>query len=83
MQRNYLYDNTTFLVIFLVVFGHLLEPLAGQGGVVRALSLSIYSFLYAGLRSAVRSVDQARLAGGSVGENHPVAARPFSRFCPL
>jgi len=32
MQRNYLYDNTTFLVIFLVVFGHLLEPLAGQGG---------------------------------------------------
>lgn len=80
MQRNYLYDNTTFLVIFLVVFGHLLEPLAGQGG--RALSLSIYSFLYAGLRSAVRSVDQARLAGGSVGENHPAAARPFSRVHP-
>lgn len=42
MQRNYLYDNTKFLVIFLVVFGHLFEPLAGQGG--RALPLSIYSF---------------------------------------
>lgn len=44
MQRNYLYDNTKFLMIFLVVFGHLLEPLAGQGGLVRALYLSIYSF---------------------------------------
>lgn len=32
MERNYLYDNTKFLMIFLVVFGHLLEPLAGQGG---------------------------------------------------
>ncbi len=44
MPRNYLYDNTKFLMIFLVVFGHLLEPLAGQGGLVRALYLSIYSF---------------------------------------
>lgn len=44
MERNYLYDNTKFLMIFLVVFGHLLEPLAGQGGLVRALYLSIYSF---------------------------------------
>lgn len=44
MPRNYLYDNTKFLMIFLVVFGHLLEPSAGQGGLVRALYLSIYSF---------------------------------------
>jgi fucose 4-O-acetylase-like acetyltransferase len=44
MQRNYLYDNTKFLMIFLVVFGHMLEPLAGQGGLVRSLYLSIYSF---------------------------------------
>ncbi|MDX9709961.1 MAG: hypothetical protein RBT64_10455 [Trichloromonas sp.] len=44
MERNYLYDNTKFLMIFLVVFGHLLEPLAEQGGLVRALYMSIYSF---------------------------------------
>ena len=44
MPRNYLYDNTKFLMIFLVVFGHMLEPLAGQGGLVRALYMSIYSF---------------------------------------
>lgn len=32
MQRNYLYDNTKFFMVFLVVFGYLLEPLAEQGG---------------------------------------------------
>jgi len=44
MQRNYLYDNTKFLMIFLVVFGHLIEPLAGEGGLIRPLYMCIYSF---------------------------------------
>lgn len=44
MTRNALYDNTKFLMIFLVVFGHLIEPLSGGGAMIRAVYMSIYSF---------------------------------------
>lgn len=41
-SRNGLFDNLKFLLIFLVVFGHMLEPQTGGG--VNFLYLNIYSF---------------------------------------
>ena len=36
-------DNTKGLLIFLVVFGHLVERLTGDGGIVKSVYLSVYS----------------------------------------
>jgi len=44
MKRNYLLDNAKYLMIFFVVFGHLIEPLIHGNNVLKVIYLSIYSF---------------------------------------
>lgn len=43
-ERNYSIDNTRALLIFLVVLGHLLEPLIGNSHILKVVYLFIYSF---------------------------------------
>jgi len=43
-ERNYFIDNTRALLIFLVVLGHLLEPLIGNSHILKVVYLFIYSF---------------------------------------
>ena len=42
--RNFKYDNLKALLIFLVVFGHLLEPLAKTNAMARLIYIFIYIF---------------------------------------
>jgi len=44
MERNYTLDNAKFLMILLVVYGHMIEPLIWQYASLKSLFLSIYSF---------------------------------------
>jgi len=43
MKRNYQIDNAKFLMIVLIVFGHLIEPLINSNSLLKALYMSIYS----------------------------------------
>lgn len=43
-NRNFALDNIKFLLIILVVFGHLIEPLINQNVIFKTVYLSIYSF---------------------------------------
>jgi len=57
--RIHAIDNAKFLMVFLVIFGHLIEPLIGNSTTLKAIYLSIYSFhmpvfaLLAGMTSPV------------------------------
>jgi fucose 4-O-acetylase-like acetyltransferase len=44
MSRNYLLDNAKILMIFLVLLGHLIEPLIHQNAIINIAYLNIYSF---------------------------------------
>lgn len=44
MVRNNVFDNTKILMIFLVVFGHLIEPIINRNDVIKVIYMSIYSF---------------------------------------
>lgn len=44
MIRSGTIDNAKFLMIFLVVFGHLIEPIINNSGLIKTTYLSIYSF---------------------------------------
>ncbi len=44
MARNSVFDNTKFLMIFFVVFGHFIEAFLTKSDVIKTLYLSIYSF---------------------------------------
>ena len=44
MQRNSILDTVKFLMIFLVVFGHFIEPIIGNSAAIKTLYLSVYSF---------------------------------------
>jgi fucose 4-O-acetylase-like acetyltransferase len=41
--RNNVFDNAKLLMIFLVVFGHLIEPIVNQSEVIKIIYKSIYS----------------------------------------
>jgi fucose 4-O-acetylase-like acetyltransferase len=41
-ERDYYFDNAKFLLIFLVVFGHLISPVKDQSELV----YTIYNFIY-------------------------------------
>lgn len=43
MVRNYLIDNTKFIMIVLVVFGHLVEPLIRSNESIKTVYMAIYS----------------------------------------
>ncbi|MBR9728449.1 acyltransferase family protein [Shewanella intestini] len=43
MLRNNVFDNTKLLMIFLVVFGHFIEPIISQSEVIKVIYKSIYS----------------------------------------
>lgn len=43
-NRDYFFDNARALLIFLVVFGHLLQPYSGESRFLSSLYLTIYSF---------------------------------------
>ena len=43
-ERDYFFDNARALLIFLVVFGHLMEPYRSSSGFITSLYLTIYSF---------------------------------------
>lgn len=42
-ERNHLLDNTKIITIFLVVFGHLIEPLIQNSTLIKSIYMSIYS----------------------------------------
>lgn len=44
MARNKVFDNVKLFTIFLVVFGHLIEPIINQSNVIKVIYMSIYSF---------------------------------------
>jgi len=44
MERNFLLDNAKFLMIFLVVFGHMIEPLVENNILFKIIFLNIYSY---------------------------------------
>lgn len=43
MLRNNVFDNAKLLMIFLVVFGHLIEPIINQSEAIKTIYKSIYS----------------------------------------
>ncbi len=43
MLRNNVFDNAKLLMIFLVVFGHLIEPIINQSELIKIIYKSIYS----------------------------------------
>lgn len=43
MLRNNVFDNAKLIMIFLVVFGHLIEPIIKQSEVIRTIYIIIYS----------------------------------------
>lgn len=44
MSRDRSLDNIKLFMIFLVVFGHLIEPMIGQDLIIKTIYMSIYSF---------------------------------------
>lgn len=44
MGRTPFFDNAKFILVFLVVFGHLIEPLIENSPIIKVVYLSIYSF---------------------------------------
>lgn len=44
MKRNFLLDNAKFLMIFLVVFGHLIEPFIENNVLFKVIYMNIYSY---------------------------------------
>ncbi|MGR5132550.1 acyltransferase family protein [Vibrio alfacsensis] len=44
MGRTSFFDNAKFILVFLVVFGHLIEPLIEHSPIIKVAYLSIYSF---------------------------------------
>ena len=44
MGRTPFFDNAKFILVFLVVFGHLIEPLIENSPIIKIVYLSIYSF---------------------------------------
>lgn len=44
MERNAYFDNAKFVLIFLVVFGHLIQPFVGDSSKVNTLYMWIYTF---------------------------------------
>lgn len=44
MERNPLLDNAKFILIFLVVLGHMIESLISTDPIIKTIYLSIYSF---------------------------------------
>lgn len=44
MLRNNVFDKVKLLMVFLVVFGHLIEPIINQSEVIKTIYKSIYSF---------------------------------------
>jgi len=44
MTRNHLLDNAKYILILLVVFGHMIEPLIDTHPIIKVIYLSIYSF---------------------------------------
>ncbi|MCU5746028.1 acyltransferase family protein [Staphylococcus sp. SQ8-PEA] len=44
MHRDYYFDNARAILIFFVVFGHLLQPYTSSSPILSALYLTIYSF---------------------------------------
>ena len=44
MERYPLIDNARFILIFFVVFGHMIEPIISTDSVIKTIYLSIYSF---------------------------------------
>ena len=43
-ERDYFFDNARMILIFLVVFGHLLQPYTEESKYLSSLYLTIYSF---------------------------------------
>lgn len=44
MERNAFFDNAKFILIFLVVFGHLIQPFKGDSHGINTLYMWIYTF---------------------------------------
>ena len=44
-ERDYFFDNARAMLIFLVVFGHLLQPYTEASKHLSSLYLTIYSFI--------------------------------------
>lgn len=44
VNRNITLDNTKFLMVFLVVFGHLIQSLIDDSAIIKTVFMSIYSF---------------------------------------
>lgn len=65
MNRNHQIDNAKFLMMFLVVVGHFMEPLIDQNSVIKALWMSIYSFhmpvfvMISGIFAKIEGIRQA------------------------
>ncbi|WP_368917457.1 acyltransferase family protein, partial [Staphylococcus haemolyticus] len=43
-KRDYFFDNARAILIFLVVFGHMIQPYTSESKYLSALYLLIYSF---------------------------------------
>ncbi|WP_157420093.1 acyltransferase family protein [Oceanisphaera avium] len=62
MTRNLLFDNIKLAMVFLVVFGHLIEPLLDHGHLARTLYMFIYSFhmpVFIMLAGALTKLDES------------------------
>lgn len=65
MNRNHQIDNAKFLMMFLVVVGHFMEPLIDQNSVIKSLWMCIYSFhmplfvMISGLFAKMAGISQA------------------------
>jgi len=43
-MRNHFIDNAKYILVFMVVFGHMIEPILHESSAIKVVYLSIYSF---------------------------------------
>lgn len=62
MTRNLLFDNVKLAMVFLVVFGHLMEPLIDEGLIAKTIYMFIYTFhmpVFIMLAGALTKLDES------------------------
>ncbi|MGJ8668412.1 MAG: acyltransferase family protein [Oceanococcus sp.] len=83
MSRIYALDNAKFLMLILVVFGHLIEPLTNSSNMIKVLFMSIYSFHMPVLIMAAGMVSSSELSKGRVVKLLRSIALPLLVFTAL
>lgn len=83
MTRNHLLDNAKYILILLVVFGHMIEPLIDTYVITKVIYLSIYSFHMPAFVVIAGMLSKADLGGEQLSKLIKLIVIPFIVFTVL